>query len=476
MAGSQEFHDIAASYLGGPVSQYRLNELIRDLILLYRRNDLPVVDISVPEQDITDGTVQLIVREGRIGQVRVEGAHFFDPDVLAKQIWLCPGEPIYESWLQHELRWLYRNPFRTINLELTPGEYPGETDIIFNVEDKLPVRLYAGYEDTGNQALGLERTFYGINWYNAFKKDDYAGYQYTASSDFSSLGAHSAFYSTALHNRDIVTVYGSYAELTSPLGIITNKGRSWQVLSRWYRELCPHGCYEHAITAGLDIKQTNTNLDQGGVLVFNSNADIFQFMLGYVGRYEDCNGSWSIGADAYFSPGDVLDRNTDAAFQQIRAFATADYFYARGFAEKRINLPHCYEFVARATGQVAEGNLLPTEQLGLGGYNSIRGYDLFSVVGDSGYFFNLELWTPVRCVKGGELRCLAFVDMGQAFNHTLLPLESASTDMQGAGVGFRYTLDPHLTVRCDYGWQLSRLNPLFGQPESRWHVGVVASY
>lgn len=475
VVNSPAFRKIAESYLGGPVSQLRLNEMIRELILLYRRNDLPVVDISVPEQDVTDGTVQLILREGRTGQVRVRGARYFNNQVLADQLYLGPNQPIYESALQEELRWLYRNPFRTVDMELTPGKNSGETDIYFNIEDNLPIRPYLGYEDTGNQALGLERTFYGINWNNALWQDDYFGYQYTASSDFSSLGAHSGYYSFALHNRDIITVYGSYAHLRSPIAAFNNEGVTWQILTRWYRELCPWGCYEHGITAGIDIKQTNNNLDQGGVTVFNSSADIFQFMAGYVGRRTDSAGSWSIGLDAFLSPGDMMSNNNDAAFQDIRAFADANYAYARGVVERRWWLPKCCEFVVRGVGQLADGNLLPTEQLGLGGYNSIRGYDLFSVVGDSGYFFNMELWSPKYCVRGGELRYLAFFDFGQALNHTLLPAEPSSVDMQGVGLGFRYTIDPKLSIRCDYGWQLTRI-PALQQPESRVHLGIVLAY
>ena len=476
VANTKEFRKIAESYLGSPVSQLRLNELIRDLILLYRKYDRPVVDISVPVQDVTEGTIQILVREGKIGRACVQGACYFDNQMLANQLFLRRGQSISEKRLNDEVRWLYRNPFRTIDLELTPGENAGETDVIFNVHDERPVRIYSGYEDTGNQALGLERTFYGINWYNAFCKDDYIGYQYTASSDFESLEAHSAFYSKALHNRDILSTYASYAEFESPLAGINNRGRTWQILNRWYRELVVTDTCEKSITAGFDIKETNNNLDQGGISVFNSNAQVLQFMFGYVERRECNNGRFAYGIDGFFSPGNWLPENDDAAFQEVRAFATANYAYARAWSERIIELPWCFELTARLTGQLSEANLLPTEQLGLGGYNSIRGYDLFSVVGDSGYFANIELWSPSMCLWGGQLRSLAFLDAGQAFNHTLLPDEASSINMQGTGLGFRYDIDPTFSVRCDYAWQLSRLPAVYQQPPSRIHLGVLISY
>jgi hemolysin activation/secretion protein len=474
---SPAFEQVAGAYLGGPVSIRRLNELVRDVILFYRAYDRPVVDVSVPEQDITDGVIQVMVTEGRAAEVRVEGPCYFNPCVLARQLCISPGDPIYESMLLEDLRWLYRNPFRRVELELERGDERGETDVIFNVYDRLPARVYGGYEDTGTRFTGLERTFYGLNWYNALWRDDQFGYQYTTSSDFSKLRAHSAFYSTALLNRDILTLYGTYAEFRAPSATGNTDGVTWQLLPRWYRELAPWGDYEHAVEAGFDFKQTNTNLEFGGFQVFANSADIAQFMVGYNGWGLDRWGGWFIGADTYYSPGGLGGRNNTPSFQSIRAFAPANYFYTRGFLERSFLLPMNLQFVTRLTGQLASDNLLPTEQLGFGGYNSIRGYDLYSVVGDSGYFINCELQTrPVNLLTDDDqFMLLGFYDFGDAYNHTLLPGEDPSVDLNGVGCGLRYQLQPNLTLRTDYGWQISQLQ-FFPTPRERWHVGVVLSY
>ena len=479
---SPGFQRVVQPYMGGPVSLYRLNEMIRDIIVFYRNHDLPVVDVSIPEQDITTGTVQLIITEARVGEVIVEGPCYFNPCVLAEQVCISPGDRIFESTINDDLRWLARNPYRSIEMELTPGENPGETDVIFQVNDKKPVRYYGGYEDTGNVATGLERTFYGVNWYNAFDLDDQAGYQYTASSDFNSLSAHSAYYSHAFLNRDVFTVYGSYATFNSALNPpFNNGGRTWQLLNRWYRELCPWDCYEHGITAGFDFKNTNTNIDFGGARVFDSEAEIAQIMVGYVGKKFDNLGSSYIGVDGYFSPGNFSGQNDNQAFQVIRPGALSYYAYTRGFFERRFWVGNCWEAVGRVTGQVSSCNLLPTEQIGLGGYNSIRGYNLYSVVGDAGYFANMELWTPTiynYITNDDTLRFLAFVDFGTAWQHSTVPPQPSSYDLAGTGIGARYFAKQGLELRFDYGIQLTDYDPLisFGQPSQRVHLGAVLSY
>jgi hemolysin activation/secretion protein len=473
---TSQFQQVVAPYLSGPISMHRLNEMAREIILFYRHNDQPVVDVSYPEQDITEGVLQIVVREGRVGKVRVDKACFFNPCVLADQLSVSPGGPIYESMLLEDQRWLYRNPFRTVDMELTPGTNPGDTDVLFHVNDRRPVRLFAGYEDTGTAQTGLERTLYGVNWYNALGRDDQAGYQYTAGSDFQRFNAHSAFYSTALENRDILTLYWGYGMVQSPLPPFDQTGYVWQLMPRWTREVHHDKCVDIGIDAGFDVKQSNTNLDFGGVQIFASPYDVRQFTAGCTANVQDRWGTWNAGVDGYYSPGGWGSFDSTPDYQKVRAFSNARYFYARAVYERHVNLPDRFEFVARMVGQMASTNLMPTEQLGLGGYNSVRGYDMYDVVGDSGYFVNLEVYTPTMHLLGhDDLKFLAFYDFANAYNHTLLPGEATTTELRSVGVGARYVMKPHVEVRFDYGWQLDELTT-YPTPRQRPHVGAVLSW
>ena len=477
---SEDFHAVVEPYLGRPISLLRLNQMVREIILFYRDNDQPVVDVSVPEQDITDGVVQVVVTEGRVGNIRIEEACFFNPCRLERYLCTMPGDAIYESQLLDDLRYLNRNPFRSVDLELTPGDAFGETDIVFNVHDERPLRAYVGYEDTGTRQTGLERILLGANWGNAFGLDHSFGAQYTASTDFETLEAYSGVYDIPLANRDSITFYGSFAEINSdqaiPFGV---RGTAWQMSIRYNYNLCPICDFEHYLTVGFDFKRTNTNLDLGGVLVSATNADIAQLAFGWHGaQYDDC-GSFAVGADLYVGPGSGFSSgNNDASFQTLRFAAEAEYVYSRMYVERQVYLPWNLSLLGRATGQIAEGNLLPSEQLGFGGYNSIRGYDMRVVNGDSGYFFNLELRTdPISTglCCGDELQFLTFYDVGDSRNHTTLPFEDPSVDLNSAGVGLNYSLSQTFQARVEYGWQLNDLG-FPGFPRQRWHVGMIASY
>ena len=471
-----------ASKSSRPISIRRMNELIRDIIVFYRENDQPVVDVSMPAgQRITNGVVQLVITEGEVGEVKFEGNCRFDDCTLSLGLCNGSGDAIYESALMEDLRWLNRNPYRDVSIRLRAGDAKGATDLVYDVEERTPISGYIGYEDSGARVTGIERTIYGFHLGNVFRKGHQFGYQMTASSNFNSLLAHSCVYSFDLANRDQVQIFGSYAELSADItgAPLALSGRAWQVSGRYNHELYPGACCPRDrlvrnLTYGVDFKSTNTNLEFGGVNVFGSTAHILQLMLGYNARRQTWWGNWGWGAEVFhgldgFSPG-----NNDAALNALRAGAEAEYAYTRLSYHNRINLPNCWALVNRVTGQLADGNLPPSEQLGFGGYDSIRGYDMRQVNGDSGVLVNMELHAaPLHFGSCNEskLETLAFLDYGDARNHSPLAGEDPSVDLSSVGAGARYSFNNNFLLRADYGW---RLNEVTGATRrERVHVGMV---
>ena len=185
----------------------------------------------------------------------------------------------------------------------------------------------------------------------------------------------------------------------------------------------------------------------------------------------------------FASPSHLLGRNTDAHFNLLRARSKATYVYSRGYVERLYNVSTRSDLVVRATGQLSSGRLLPTEQLGFGGFNTVRGYDMRAANGDNGYILNFEFRTkPITgCCNGKEtsLTLLAFSDFAQQFNWRP---ENAINELNGeilasAGVGFRYLIDPNCTIRFDYGFPFTELpNNIHDNKNGRVHIGAVFAY
>ena len=473
------------SWLGKPVSMRMLNTLSRDLILYYRSLGRPVVDVSVPAQDITSGVVQIVVIEGRVGKVRAEGNRWFGDKLLVGGTRFVAGDPISSSLAAAELEWLNHNPFRAVDLIYTPGASIGETDLVLKVNDRLPVRVFAGVENTGIDLIGRERMLYGVNYGNLWGLDHQVAYQFTSGFDVETLQAHSLTYSAPLPWRHTLRFFGAYTksaadQVIGGIPVLLN-GEGWQGGMRYNIPLPGTGAFRHDLELGFDYKHSTNDLEFGGIRAVGNATEIFQFAAAYRSSLRDKFGVTRLRANVFFSPGKWNTLNGDQAFQAVRVGAESTYWLGQFEAERLTRLPGDFSLWLRGGYQWANGSLLPSEQWYIGGYSSVRGYAERAVGGDEGLVINAELRSPAlkpmrllgSKVSGGDLQLLAFWDYGMSTSRSLLPLETDGTELMSTGVGLRYTLGTHVSLRFDYGWQLrdNRDNE-----SSRAHFGVELSW
>ncbi|HSI86224.1 MAG: ShlB/FhaC/HecB family hemolysin secretion/activation protein [Candidatus Methylacidiphilales bacterium] len=474
-------------FIGKPLNIARLRVVTNTIVRFYRDKNLPVTDASLPPQEVKGEVVQILVLEGRLGTVRAEGNKWFNSKMLENQIRIKSGSYIRGDTLQADINWLNSNPFREVEPSVSKGANFGETDLILKTKDRFPVRFYAGFEDTGTDLTGDERYITGFNWGNVFGLDHQFNYQFTTSGDFNLLTAHSASYLAPLPWRHKLLLYGTYAESgsDSPDPSLDINGITWQAGGRYIIPL-PNLVrnFQHEVQLGFDFKQTNNDLDFGGENVFDTTIDVTEFVFTYNASYTDPYGISSLSANVLYSPGGLTDNSNDKQYQETRAGADADFAYAKFNLSRNTRLPWNFSFITSATWQVASGNLVQIEQLGLGGFNTVRGYDEREANGDEGWIVNLELRSPpisplrLCGVKGvqDQLQFLAFMDMGSVSNIELLPGEDPHIDERSVGVGVRYTVNPYLSLRFDYGWQMIDTGLQTRNPDGRGHLGVVFSY
>jgi hemolysin activation/secretion protein len=487
LAGA-DFARITARYLGQPVTIRRLNQMTHEVVVFYREHGHPIVDVLVPEQDISRGTVQVLVVEGRLGRVRVEGNTHFSSGLIAAQVRTQPGAPIEGPALLADLTWLNQNPFRQVDLVFARGDQPGLTDVLLRTKDRLPLRVYTGYEDSGNAATDENRVLLGVNWGKAFGRDQQLNYQFMASPDFKRLLAHSGSYVIPLPWRHTLTFFGSYATSLPDLagGIFSLKGKSWQASARYSMPLpeIPRLELTQKLAAGFDLKRSNNNLAFGGFEVFNRQTDVAQFVASYSASTRDRFGATSAEVEVVASPGGLTSYNHTANFDAARSLARANYTYGNLALQRTTTLPAGFIWTARLTVQLADRNLLSSEQLGLGGYDTLPGYEEREANGDNGFILANELQAPVfsplkllgRKSAADQMKLLVFWDHGEVGSHRLLPDEDAHLVLESVGPGLRYALAPYLTLRFDYGWQLRRSGVSDGSQNQRGHIGVVIAY
>ncbi len=469
---------IVSKQLGKPITLRRINELSRDIIQQYRKCKLPIVDVVIPEQRITGGTLHIVVIESRVGRVRVKPDCYFDGRETARWIQCTqPGRRIYEPWIEDDLLWMNQSSFRRVTVDFEKGSEPGTTDVIYSVRDAFPLRGYVGIDDSGVETLNFGRFFAGFQYGNLFGRGGTLGYQYTADESFTLLNAHSLSYTQPINRDYSYLTYGSWAGVTPMMsGGLSQNGESYQFGSTLTRHLIRTQQQVRNLTAGYEFKSTNNNLEFAGTTVSDSVADLFQLRFGFEESYRhDIDQYHLIQSDVFIGPGGgMTDDHSTAAFNSIRPGTSPDYIYARFRYERADTMLEDWLLTSRFVGQAASERLLFSETLGLGGFDSLRGTDQRSYNADHGLIANLE-FGPRTYRWGCEhdprtLRAYSFIDMGNGYVADPQPGEDAYTFAMSTGLGARFQLSDRLIARFDYGVGLKEIDRAFSS--DRVHFGL----
>ena len=133
-------------------------------------------------------------------------------------------------------------------------------------------------------------------------------------------------------------------------------------------------------------------------------------------------------------------------FRAMTADADTKYliFHANANYLKRLSKEkNSWLLNTRVAGQLANKNLISCEKFGIGGMDSVRGFDENIRTADNGVSGSVEFYTPEK----SGLRGVAFVDGAHIKNHH----GSKATDLASTGLGLRYHTG-NFSLATDYAW------------------------
>jgi hemolysin activation/secretion protein len=498
MLDSADFRDRMSANIGKPLTFDGLNQITHSVVAYYREHHRPLVDAVAPAQNVQNGVIQIVVTEFRVGEVKVEGNNWFSDRVVTAPLTLQHGDIVDSAKLINQLDAANTNPFRRVDLVYQPSAQPGFTDVVLKTQDRLPLRFFAGFDNSGPPATTRSRWDLGVTWGNALWHDQQLSYQFSSSDDFftgrsrapgepggPSFAGHSLTWSMPVRGRDSISLSGSFERsipiLGQDFGLV---GESVQAGFRYNLALRRTGSLIHTLQFGYDFKSTNNNLDFGGTQVSRNRVEIDQFPLGYAANLVDRWGSSAFTTSVVFSPGRLTPHNNDADFQPAngqsgRDMASARYTYWRSDFTRLTKLPVGAVWSSRIMGQTSTSNLLFTEQLAAGGQEILRGYDPNSILGDRGIVISNELRTPSLFKKTegqfGQLQFLGFWDWAHLGSVNDVAGAVNHLNASSVGVGTRYNFRSNLTGRFDYGWQLQHL-PNAGARSHLASIALIVAY
>jgi hemolysin activation/secretion protein len=247
---------------------------------------------------------------------------------------------------------------------------------------------------------------------------------------------------------------------------------------------------------GYDFKSSNNNLLFGGAEVSNTTTDIDQFTLIYNAAVNDRFGQTSLENDLVYSPGNLTGQNKNSYFaaQTGTPFATVNYLYDHLALNRVTQLPQDLDWVKylgwirnaswlmKVVYQISDRNLLPSEQMGIGGAESVRGYDEHLEGGSDGYLVSEELRTPPFSLTnnsalpdiGDRTQLAAFWDYGRVHDLQVLPDTLTNPPLESTGMSVHTAIGQYVDFRLDYGWELRAVPGIPG--DQFGHVSMTVRY
>lgn len=440
------------------------------LELRYRERGYSAVQVHVPEQELGSGQVRISVTEASIRRIRVQGGKFFD-EANVRQSLPAIREGAFPNAVtfSENVQLANENPARQVEVVLKGTDQEGIIDVEIEVTDSSPLKFSASMDDTGNKQTGKHRISAGIQYANLFNRDHVVSLNYGTALEkpelvsIYSLGYRIPLYSLGDSIDFIIAKSDVDAGVTDTVaGPLTFSGKG-DVYGARYNWLFPRrGEYTHRVVFGLDLKQFKNTCAIGGAAICGAagvDVTVRPWSVTYSGQWagpgSQTEHSWSYTRNW---PGADKGKAADVAAARPSptggngASASFDVFKA-SFSHLRA-LEGDWQVRVAASGQYAKRPLLSGEQFGIGGTSSVRGFAEREVSRDTGYFGNLELYSPNLAGALGmgdaNVRVLGFYDFGYASS---IPLEGEvkqKSAIAGAGIGLRVAWQKSLSFKFDF--------------------------
>lgn len=462
---AEDVNAILSAYQGRALTLAQMKEAAADVTSLYQRKGYYLVRAIIPKQDFTTGQVRVLVVEGKIADVRVEGAEYYDPEFIKERFAVAIEDKNFRADdFTRAIALLNELPDLQVKAVLSPGKDKGTADVVLKVEDRLPVHAGIDYNNYGTPQTGQNRIGLDFDAGNLAFQGDQLSLRGVVGFPSRNNTFYQVQYQTPI-NLDGTTMGVSYANgafsVSQGLGAILDVRGVADIFTLSASHPLQRDL-DFSSNIGLAVSHKNiTNNFFGGRLPF-SHDQYTMARLAY-------------GADWRGPDGRTIFQA--ALAQGLGGTGGNDPLVSRagahgGFSRFNFDLARIQRLdeglygVLRGSAQYATSPLYVGEQYAIGGPDTVRGYQQAELLGDNAYLVGAELrWSPFL-EEPDVFQVVAFIDHGGVSLRNRQPgdLLNGST-LTGAGFGFRWAMWENANLRFDVGFPLqSRPNRNAGDP------------
>jgi len=441
----------------------------KSLEQVYKSSGFPTGLVSIPEQEINEGVVRLLVTEGRIARIKISGSKYHSPRLIRHQmVSLRHGNVPYLPEVQKELEAINRaSQDRRITPVLKAGRRRGTLDVELKVNDDLP--LHGKLELNGRNSSATTRTRASgtISYNNLWQKQHNFSLQYqTAPEQPEQVKVLVSSYVMPMgKENDKLAFYVVDSNSNVATGAnftVVGKGKVYGARAVFLLNGTEN--YFHSLSFGADHKNFSESVLQQGADTGTTPITYMPFTLSYDGTTRGVSSSTHFNTAVIFSIRGLVSKQEE--FDNKRPFTRDNFIYFRGDFTHTAQLGTSASLVVRISTQISDQPLISNEQFSAGGVDSVRGYFESQSLGDEGTFASLELHSKnlANSDSGHWLQqseWLVFYDAAKLKVREALTTaqfkQPSHYTLSGAGVGYRFRAWKTFTGSLDVGVALENL-------------------
>jgi hemolysin activation/secretion protein len=449
MLPAAAFATTIEKYAGGTLSSNDLRNLASDIANVARDAGFGLATAWIPEQRVENGVLSVVIDEGRIDGVEVQGsgAAAARPFLIA----LTHGRPVRTAELERQL--LLAGDVPGVRVEKTRLERRAGRNILVvqATRDRIEGRAYA--DNWGSNVVGPVRARLTIDFNGLLAEDDHLtiGGVITpfAPKEF---GLARLAYSTTIGTAGTEVTIGGYIANSQPGGLLSEQdidGRSVEVDFGIRHPFIRSRAV--SLWGGADFRVREASQTREDELVRTDRLSIFG--LSASGVYQLPGGRLR-GRMALVQGVDLFDATRRGDPLSSRSDASGVFTKLDAWGEYEQDIGRDFSLLIQAEGQIANGPLLSSEEMGLGGRYFGRAWDYREFSGDRGIAGSMELrWdltelpSPLRAVQ-----LYGYTDAGAVANYRN---GTGGGSLASAGGGIRFWLRNRMEAGIEVGVPLT---------------------
>ncbi|MEH2063208.1 MAG: ShlB/FhaC/HecB family hemolysin secretion/activation protein [Nostoc sp.] len=458
---AKELAQATAEFTKRPISLTQVYQARSKITDLYFKNGYITSGAYIPPQTIQSGVIKIQVIEGKLEDIQITGTRRLNPNYVRSRLAIATSPPLNRQRLLEALQLLQLNPLiQKVSAELSAGSRPGVNLLEVKIREAKTFSSQIVLDNGRSPSVGSFRRRLQLNEANLLGLGDALGVAYTNTDGSNSFDAS---YTLPLNpkNGTLTFNYGTTSSnvIEPPFNIldIQSSSRYYELTFRQPIVQTPTQEFALGLTASrreseasyIDIDRIpfpGSGADEQG----RTRVSALRFFQEWTSR----NSRQVIALHSQFSLGiDVLNPTINQNPPDSRFFAwQGQVQWARLLAPETLLL-------LRLNTQLATRTLLPLEQFGLGGQDSIRGYRQDYLLTDNGTFLSAEVQVPILRLPqiDSTLQVVPFVDFGVGWNSSDRENPDPNT-LAAVGVGLRWSQSDRFTARLDWGIPLISVN------------------